>query len=363
MGTVGASATRDLLGRQALAKTAVNGIVLGYGSVGRAHAAELASMTSALAILDVKEAARAHALAAYASGIICCRLEELDREAVDWASAVAVIATWGPSHAELFHALADRGVRRILCEKPLACSLAQAQGMVRRARTEGIALGVHHVFRYAGFAAALRELAQTHALGSPVSLVVHGGAAGLIMNGIHFIDLACELFGPPRHVISTAHGEPIEPRNQDLLFYGGTIVWSFDGGREVVVAFSNDCSIKWTVRIYFRDAFVDLGPDRRVLLMRRDPDAVTKAPAVTRTGAATQRLFEGPLPGVRTKEEAIRAALRDVMEGGATICPGEVSLEALSACVGALAASAERRAVELPIDPASHWGQMVWPFT
>ena len=79
-------------------------------------------------------------------------LEELDKARFPWDSSVSVIATWGPSHSSLFHSLVDRGVKHILCEKPLASSMEGALEMVRRSKEEGITLAVNHYIRYSGFA-------------------------------------------------------------------------------------------------------------------------------------------------------------------------------------------------------------------
>src|SRR4051794_18894303 len=100
-------------------------LVIGYGSIGRRHARVLASLTPALVIVNRRESVRTQAAHDHPGARVVERLEELDQEDFPWADTLAVIATWGPSHASLFHALADRGVRRILCEKPLAASVVQ----------------------------------------------------------------------------------------------------------------------------------------------------------------------------------------------------------------------------------------------
>ena len=338
-------------------------VVVGYGSVGRRHAAVASSLAPALAIVESKAEAREGAATDHPQATIAADLAGLDSAGFPWPDAVAVIATWGPSHASVFHALADRGVRRILCEKPMASSVCDAVTMVARARRDGIALGVHHYVRYAGLAPALRALAAEHQLGQPVSLVVEGGAACLLTNGIHFVDFASELFdGEPERVVSTASGDPINPRSPDLHLYGGTAIWSFAEGREAIISFSNRSSVAPSARIFYRDAVVELDGALEARVLRRDPEAVQRFPAVTRTGPASELRFQGTIPGVRGYLDGMRRAFEDVASGD-VLCPGEAGAAAVTACIGALVASRDGRSVTLPVDPASTQGREPWPIS
>ena len=340
------------------------GVVLGHGSVGRRHAATLAALTPALAIVEVSPEGRAQAATAHPDARIVSRLEDLDRAGLDWAAAVAVIATWGPSHAALFHALADRGVRRILCEKPMAASVADAEDMADRAEREGVALGVHHYIRYAGLVPALRTCFEQHGLGAPMAVVVEGGAACLLTNGIHWLDFAIELFGAgPTRVVSTARGEPINPRSPDLHLYGGTAVWGFPGGREAVITLSNHSSVALQAQVFLRDAVVKVDGDLTVTVLRRDPAAVAKFPAVTRTGPATEVLVSGRLPGVREYLAGMRTAAAELVEGAELTCPAGIGAEAVAACIGALVAAREGRMLDLPLARSDGRTRESWPIS
>ena len=237
--------------------------------------------------------------------------------------------------------------------------------MAARAKHDKISLNVHHFIRFARLVPALRLFMAEHQLGEPVSVVVAGGAACLLTNGIHWIDFAADLFGEnPERVISTAYGQPINPRSPDLMLYGGTSVWSFSGGREAVISFSNHSSLKLTARVYLRDAVVEVDQDvETVVIRRRAQAAVAKFPAVTRTGPATESLFEGRLPGMPAYLDGIRNAINELELGTGLTCPGSVAAATVGMCVGALVASRERKSIELPLDPASAWGQEHWPIS
>ena len=338
-------------------------LLVGYGSVGRYHAAALASVASSLAIVDTSADARQRAEQAHPQALVADRLEALDGS-MDWPSAMATIATWGPSHAPFFHALADRGVRRILCEKPLASSVGLARAMVERSEREGIALAVHHYIRYAGLVPAMRRFAGDRGLGEPVAVVSAGGACCLLTNGIHLVDFAIDLFSAaPQRVVSTAAGASINPRSADLMFYGGTAVWSFAGGREAVISFNNGSSLAWVTKVFYRNAVVEFDGDLLARVDARDAAAVERWPKITRTGPASQPLALGGLDGVLPFEQGLLAALEDVAGGRPLVCPGSVGQVAVSACIGALVSGGEGRVVELPIDPESSLGGESWPIS
>ena len=346
-------------------REALTGLLIGYGSVGRRHAEAIRAYCGQLAIIESNESARSRARQNHAADIVEPNLEALDGDGFPWESTLAIISTWGPSHAQIFHALADRGVKRVLCEKPLACSVAHAHCMVRRAKNESIALGVHHFVRYTQMGSALKRFAVDQELGPPVALQAQGGAACLVTNGIHWVDFAAELFdAPPERVISTCYGDHINPRSPDLLLLGGTSVWSFGDGREAVLTFSNYSSVALSVRVLYRDAVVETDADAaHVVIRRRDRESVARYPAVTRTGRATEVLFEGALPEMRSFQEAMAAALAEVAAARVDTAPATVGAAAVSSCIGALISSRERRSVDLPLDPESSWGQEQWPIS
>lgn len=340
------------------------GLLIGYGSIGWRHAQVLSEMCDPLVIVDAKEEARRQAAEALPTARTLRSIADLDGIALE-PETLAVIATWGPAHASIFHELVDRGVRRILCEKPMAHSVSEARRMVERAERDRVALGVHHFIRFTRLAPALREFAGAQALGDPVAVVVEGGAACLVTNGLHWIDFATTLFGaPPRRVVSTARGERINPRSPDLMLYGGTAIWNFDGGREAVISLSERSSVALTARIFFRDAVAETDGDvARVSIRRRDRAALERYPAITRTGPAVEPLFEGRLPGMLSFREGLEAALSETAAGESVTSSGAAGLEAVSSCIGALIAARSQSAVDLPIAADSPEGRETWPIS
>ena len=337
---------------------------MGYGSIGRYHSRILHSRYSNMAIVEINEKAQEDARATLPGVAVAKSLDELDSADWDWRATIAVIATWGPSHTTVFSELVDRGARHILCEKPLANSVNGGAEMIGMAEERGIVLGVHNRFRYSGLAKGLNRLAQDLGIGEPCGIFAHGGARGLVTNGIHYVDLASDLFGRgPESVVSTAAGESINPRSSDLMFYGGTAAWSFGCGREATVCFSNRSSVSQSVCIYYRDGVVELLADRDAEVRRRLAADVERFPSITRTGVASEVVFKGTVPDVRSGEEATTALLEEIESGTVRVFPACLALEAAGACIGALASGRDGRAVPLPIDPGSELGGVRWPIS
>ena len=338
------------------------GLLIGFGSIGRVHAPIIRDRYSRMAIVDVGTGAREQAGEAFPDASIAANLAELHEKSWNWDKTLAVIASWGPTHSAIFDDLADLGVRRILCEKPLAVSVRAGTRMVEVAQARGIALGTHHKLPYSGFVSGLRGLAAEHGLGEPQAIVAHGGAVGVVTNGLHYLDLAAELFEcSAESVTSTVYGEPINPRSPDLWLYGGTAIWCYGDGRELTASFSNRSSVHESTVIYYRNAVAYVSRDLDVDIRTRNMDDVAKFPAVTRAGRATEGVFSGTVPGLVARDERIERLLNEIESGDVVTYPPVRALRTLEACIGALAAGRERSTFVLPLDPAGEIAGVEWP--
>jgi len=301
----------------------------------------------------------------YPNGQIVSSIAELDEKQCNWEASIAVISTWGPSHADIFSKLVERGVKYVICEKPLTNSVSSASKMLALARANNVSLGVHHWLRYSGLVAGINKLSEKFELGPAVSVFITGGAQGLVTNGIHLIDIVSELFSNgPQSVISSAQGDSINPRSSDLHFYGGTAVWSFGEGKEASFSFTNHSSVRGNITIFFRNAIANLSQSLdSIEILGRDPEQLSAYPSVTRVGIGTEKLFEGVIPGIRNIEEAYSVLLEEVLSHNFQVFAPDLALQAVSSCAGALWASHKNKRIVLPLNPESEAGQMEWPFS
>lgn len=141
----------------------------------------------------------------FASAEEMCALPELD--------AVSV-CTWNSAHAPCVIAALNAG-KHVLCEKPMATDVAQAEEMLRAAERNGKILAMGFVRRFGRDCAFAKDFAEAGALGevyfAKAKYIRRDGNPGgwfgdrsrsgggpLIDLGVHVIDLLRYLMGNPR---------------------------------------------------------------------------------------------------------------------------------------------------------------------
>src|ERR671931_292165 len=137
--------------------------VVGLGTMGSAHARTLAASARAeLVVCHDVDATRARATPPGA------------RFTTDFDDALAgsgldavVVATPEPAHREVAVAALEQGLH-VLCEKPLAASLADADAIVEAAVTTSRLLAVGHVSRFDPRYEAVRRAVDDGSLGPPL---------------------------------------------------------------------------------------------------------------------------------------------------------------------------------------------------
>ena len=110
--------------------------------------------------------------------------EMLANEALDIIS----ICTWHPLHCEITVAAAESGVQAILCEKPMALNLGQADKMLEVCKEAGTKLVIGHQHRFDPQAVNAKELVKGSAIGELQSIFGHC-SSDLLNNGTHVVDL------------------------------------------------------------------------------------------------------------------------------------------------------------------------------
>jgi predicted dehydrogenase len=117
----------------------------------------------------------------------------LDNEEID----ILAIVTPDDRHAEIFVEAANRGIRGILCEKPLATTLADADRMIAAAEANGTVAAIEHTRRWDPWYHRAKELIESGTIGEVKTIVgtLHGDRAMLFRNGTHIVDLICHYAG------------------------------------------------------------------------------------------------------------------------------------------------------------------------
>ena len=106
---------------------------------------------------------------------------------------ILVVATSDNRHTDIVVEGAEAGVKGILCEKPLATSLEDADRMIRACDELGVPLHVNHNRRWNPLMHQVRDEIRAGLIGKLGSIVVsHGGPrAMLFRSGTHMIDAIC----------------------------------------------------------------------------------------------------------------------------------------------------------------------------
>jgi predicted dehydrogenase len=171
--------------------------LIGGGSIGRRHALGWTSceQTELVALADITPEVRREVAEQYGIPEQSCYAdlrEMLDREQLDIVS----VCLWHSQHAPAVIAAAARRPKLILCEKPMATSLGEAEQMLTACKRNGVKLAVGHQRRFLPGWNEARRLVAEGAIGRPRHLW-STVADGLLNWGTHTIDMMRFVMGDP----------------------------------------------------------------------------------------------------------------------------------------------------------------------
>jgi predicted dehydrogenase len=200
--------------------------VIGAGMAGRSHAAgyRTASTLYGEGLPDIRLVAVADVNPAFATDT--ARRFGYQRAEAGWEAVaaaddvdVASVVVANPLHRQIVEGLLAAG-KHVLCEKPMAPTVEDAEAMVAAARASGRETGIGFVFRRSPAIAAVRDQLGSGAIGRPLHFNGHywcdygcdprapmswrykgaTGSGALSDIGSHLLDLAEFLCGPVQSV-------------------------------------------------------------------------------------------------------------------------------------------------------------------
>jgi len=240
-------------------------------------------------------------------------------------------------------------------EKPLADSIRDSRDIRSRVEDAGGRLWVNLTRRFSPMAPRIHELSDEYNLGQVCALTVTGGARCLATNGIHWLDLACQLFGAdPTSVVASIHDDELNPRDESLAFLEGMLSYEFPGRRRFTCTFTNSSAISEQGILLWREASGTLDLAGRLTVHTRTaPEGDSR---VTRTTSAEDLLLSEQISlhadGRSGLDELYRlAAQQDAPNAG---------LRTTEFLIGGLIASrlGERVPIPIQVEPAlldEHW--------
>ncbi len=218
-------------------------VLVGAGRMGRSHAEALAGMGVRLAALcDPRAEARQAVGDAFD---VPPDRRFADSESLYRAAGpgdVVVVATTADSHRVEVERAAAAGAPAILCEKPLATSVADCEAMIRACADAGALLAVNHQMRFMDQYREVKAVLDSGALGRLASMTVVGGCFGLAMNGSHYVEALMYLTGDrPAAAGAWFTGDPFpNPRGPQFFDQAGEVRIVTDGGRRLNLVIGAD---------------------------------------------------------------------------------------------------------------------------
>jgi predicted dehydrogenase len=149
------------------------------------------------------------------------------------APECVIVATTTDSHQHFTCEAARGGARYVLCEKPMAGSLAQCDAMIEACRRHGVQLAINHHFRFSEQHQSTKRVLQSELLGGLTSVTVVAGNVGMAMIGTHMFDLFHFISGETPHEVTAwlSTAELPNPRGAQFQDPGGAIRITTEGGK------------------------------------------------------------------------------------------------------------------------------------
>jgi len=331
--------------------------IIGCGKISRPHARAYQEVaeTDLVAAADPSGEARERFQAefgvprVYADAGEMLRAEKLD---------VVSVCTWPPYHADLTILACQAGVRAVLCEKPMAVHLADADRMLEAARANRTLLCINHQRRFTPRYARAREYLNAGAIGLVTSVnAICGG--DLLTDGTHLIDLTRFLLGDARPEWVFGGIERTRRQKVDTVRGMGFAEWyttgkryghHVEGGTLAVLQFAGGVRATLEIGNVSRPAyqkFVVAGTDGYVEISgdRPAPGEPELRVLSGRQGVVVPEL--GPNRAMAANVEAIARSLRT---GAPHTLDGESARATLETITAIYSSALDRRTIQLPHD-------------
>jgi len=276
---------------------------------------------------------------------------------------IVSVCTWPPQHPDPVVAAARAGAKGILCEKPMALTLPEADRMIAAARASGSILIVGHQRRFDSRYALARKLVADGAVGAleEILAICNGD---LFSDGTHAIDLMRFLAGDAAvswvfgqidlrqptvtntahvgyqrwHETATRYGHPIE---------GGSLaqVQFTDGPRGIL-------ETGFAARPLGYQRFRVLGSDGRIEI---SGDPTPRTPQFLRVrprGAVDWQEIE--LPPANAFAEEVRALIASIERGVPHLLSGDSGRANIEVAIAVMESAFRHERVTLPLEVIDH---------
>lgn len=246
-------------------------------------------------------------------------------------------------HYSAVLAAAEAGVKAVLCEKPIALNLQQADEMIRICRERGVTLAIGHQRRFAAQHQRAKQLLDEDAIGE-IRHVIAQCPPDILRAGIHCTDMLLDCLGPLARVtasLSDGRGGSVRtPEEASLSTQSGDreswIFMEFTSGLQATVRVDDRSSLDAKVIFLGEKGVLEIWIDGG-LRYRRSQDSSWTIPELALNPYLDDFYFE------------IDSILCALTTNGAVAVPGEAGRNSLEAVLAILIANQEGRTVSLPL--------------
>jgi predicted dehydrogenase len=153
-----------------------------------------------------------------------------------------IVATTAPPHSEYTCLAAEAGAKYILCEKPMAVSLAECDRMIQICQQRNIKLAINHQMRFMEQYVEPKHIVRSEAFGGLSSVTVVAGNFGVAMNGTHYFEMFRYMTDePPTEVTAWFSKAKVpNPRGPQFEDRAGAVRLTTASGKRLYMEVSDD---------------------------------------------------------------------------------------------------------------------------
>jgi predicted dehydrogenase len=334
-------------------------IILGLGSIGKHHAEFLSSYKGELVCIDPNIAARNWIQDNFEldKAMAFSSLQEAEEQILlSPLKKIGVISNWGTQHFQSILDFKGLNIKNLYVEKPIANSLSALNSI--KDMTDQLNLIGGFQYRYIDIIERVHQISLDELGGLPTMMTVNGGAAGMVTNGVHFLDLSISIFGAdPLSVVSNLSSSNINPRSKELDFWEGLASWEFSDNRHLTINFTNQSSVERTAEIFCPKGKIKINEDMSLDIFQRSESEILADNRIIRLGTVTQKNSNSIEPNNDQLFSRIFFPLLQDDKDGFNI---DRELSATKAMIYALIASKTERKVSLLEKPEESWYEYEW---
>ena len=264
-----------------------NALIIGFGSIGKRHAAYLLNVSQKVFVYDPLKT-----IDEFKSTGVAYISSLAEKSFQPDQQDIAVIANWGPDHFRSFEMCVDLGFQNFVLEKPLTSSIADLYKLRTLVNSRKLNVIVNQGWESEKIGSRIRKLGLQLNLGEPAAMFVSGGARCISTAGSHNIHLASTVFNSiPVEMMGHLRNDRINPRNSALSYLEGTCSILYAQEQRLSMSYSNRSSVQGKVEIYWREAFGEFIDESTIRIFERKKNRPF-ANIITRYGPADEIVWD-----------------------------------------------------------------------